>query len=358
MSSTICVVAGKSGGHIVPGLTIAQQKQADNPDLRIIFFSTHSSLDKKIIDNAAVKNLVHYSLPLSSIPYRKPWKVPLFFYSFMYALMICTIHLYRHKPSQVISMGGIISLPVCFAAFILNIPIHLYELNAMPGSAVTFLARFANTIHCCFDTTKKKLPAHKYRQTDYPIRYPVSVLQISKHEARKIVGIADHKKVVLVLGGSQGSYFINNLIKNLFEIKPWLADHLHIIHQTGNDISTEWHNWYKHHHVNAHAFAYHDDLAPYYQAADMVICRSGAGTLFETLFFNIPLITIPLETQTTDHQIYNARALEQQYPTLVRVLLQKEVIQNSTVFFDTLCTQLNIAKPTQNTLHENLNRSL
>jgi UDP-N-acetylglucosamine--N-acetylmuramyl-(pentapeptide) pyrophosphoryl-undecaprenol N-acetylglucosamine transferase len=340
--STICIVAGKSGGHIVPGLTIAQQKKADNSDLRVIFFSTNSSLDKKIIDTAAVKNLVHYSLPFSSIPYRKPWKIPLFFYAFMYALMMCTIHLYRHKPSQVISMGGIISLPVCFAAFILNIPIRLYELNAMPGSAVTFLARFATTIHCCFDVAKKQLPAHKYIQTAYPIRYSVSVLQVSKHEARKKLGIADHKKTVLVLGGSQGSHFINNLIKNLFETQPWLAGHLHIIHQTGNDVSTVWHDWYAQYHVDVHTFTYHDDLTAYYQAADVVICRSGAGTLFETLFFNIPLITIPLETHTTDHQIYNARALAQQYPTLVRVLLQKEIEQTPTLFVSKLCSLLSI----------------
>lgn len=353
---TLCIVAGKSGGHIVPGLTIAQQKQKDNPDLRIIFFSTDSPLDKKIIVKASLKNMQHHTLPLAAIPYRKPWKFPLFFYSCLYALLTCCIQLYRHKPSQIISMGGIISLPVCLAGFVLRIPIHLYELNAMPGSAVTFLARFATTIHICFDTAKKQLPAHKCVVTSYPIRYPTSAVQTYEHKTRKTVDSADHKKTVLILGGSQGSQFINNLIKNLFETQPWLTNHLHVIHQIGNDVSTSWQDWYKQRHIDAHVFTYHDDLAHYYRSADVVVCRSGAGTLFETLFFNIPLITIPLETHTTDHQIHNARALVEQHPKLVRVLLQKEVTQNPTLFLDILCTELDLAKPTQHILHKNLNR--
>lgn len=339
---TLCVVAGKSGGHIVPGLTLAHQKQSNNPNLRILFFTTPSSLDKKIISNTSLNNLKHFTLPLDAIPYRKPWKIPLFFYAFIYALFICCIYLYRYKPSQIISMGGIISLPVCLAGFVLRIPIALYELNAVPGSAVKFLARFATTIPICFDDARNHLPQQKCTLTDYPIRYSTKQCELNRHEVRKNLGISVSKKTILILGGSQGSQFINNMIKQLFESNPWLASHLHAIHQTGIDKSTDWPAWYCQHNVSAHTFAYHDDLSMYYRAADLVICRAGAGSLFETLFFKLPLITIPLETHTTDHQIYNARAVEKQYPELVYVLVQKNIEHNPVLLLHELCSILTI----------------
>lgn len=336
---SICIVAGKSGGHIVPGLTIAQHEKKNTPDLTVLFFTTNSPLDKKIVDDAPL-SLHHCALSLSAIPYRKPWLFPLFFFTILRSLIVSYIQLIRHKPSKIMSMGAVVSLPVCLVAFILRIPIHLYELNAVPGSAVKFLARFATTIHICFEQAQTKLPAHKCVVTPYPIRYSTTALQLSKYDACQRLGIAPNKKTILVLGGSQGSHFINMIIKQLFEHNQWLATQLYVIHQTGSDNSTQWESWYREHRISTHTFSYHNDLTTYYRAADLVICRSGAGTLFETLFFNVPFITIPLETQTTDHQIYNAHALKEKFPELVQVLEQKDVEKNSLILLDTICSLL------------------
>ena len=95
-------------------------------------------------------------------------------------------------------------------------------------------------------------------------------------------------------------------------------------------------NFYKTIGINGTVFAYEQNLAPYYQIADLIICRSGAGTLFETLFFKKTCITIPLETTTTDHQLDNAYALQEEYPHLFYVLRQKDLQQDSIKLFKTV----------------------
>ena len=83
-------------------------------------------------------------------------------------------------------------------------------------------------------------------------------------------------------------------------------------------------------------FAYKEDLAPCYAAADIIICRAGAGSLFETLFFGKPCLTIPLETSSTAHQKDNARALSKQYPELITMLTEQEIKHDNMMLFRVL----------------------
>ena len=116
-------------------------------------------------------------------------------------------------------MGGYISLSVCLAARILHIPIDLFELNAVPGKAVTWLAPLARKIYVCFDQTKSFFKKEKVELTEYPIRFG-SEDRIPKASAQVQLGLDPWKVTLLVLGGSQGSRSINELIKKLFIDHP------------------------------------------------------------------------------------------------------------------------------------------
>ncbi len=317
----ICCVAGKSGGHIIPCLQFAK-KQYLKQNTPLLFISTTAALDKKIVAQfPEITN--HLELALRNVPYGTWWKLPLFAFSFLEATWKSFWYLKKHKPSSIISTGGFVALPVCIAGKLLGIPISLFELNVIPGKAVGVLTKLATTVFICFKETQSYIK-RPCVLTDYPLRFSELDKNISPAEAKKQIGFSETKKLLLILGGSQGSQFLNNLIQQipLTVLKTYL-----VVHQTGIDQVNECTNFYENNKVTAQVFAYRDNLALYYQATDIIICRAGAGTLFEALFFEKQTIVIPLETKITDHQLDNAYAMERTNPDLFSVLRQSELIK-------------------------------
>lgn len=340
--NNICFVAGKSGGHILPCLTLAEKHKTDHPESTLLFFSTDAPLDRSILsDHSLISN--HVTLPLgkfSSTPlYRQLsilWKLIRSFGTSLHQL-------HKHKPAIIIGTGGLVALPVCFAAMLLRIPIELYELNAVPGKAIKALAAIAHTIHVCFAQAAQYFSKYHCVHTPYPVRFDTTHKQISKELARKELGLDPNKKTLFIMGGSQGSVQLNNEIKNYIETSDTLHN-LQIIHQTGARDQTDWHTLYARNNIQAVVFDYRDAIAPCYAAADLIISRAGAGMLFEILFFEKPSIIIPLEAQTTSHQRDNAYAMQEQYPELFTVIRQAALIDQS-VLRNHLNTLLNTTTP-------------
>ena len=239
--------------------------------------------------------------------------------------------LVKDRPQKVVSTGGYISIPVCMAAFILRIPIEIYELNATPGKATTLLSKIASKIHVCFTNTRNYFPPKKCTLATYPIRFIKN--QSETTTIRTKYNFCPTKKTVLVLGGSQGSLAINTLVKKWIKKNSHLHNKFQIIHQTGDRDTTDWEAFYKKNKLPAIHFDFKHDIKKYYQAADIVICRAGAGTLFENIFFNKKFITIPLETAATAHQLDNAQEIVKSHPHLATIIRQKEAEHNSTLFF-------------------------
>lgn len=313
IKETICYVAGKSGGHIIPALTLIQQVKQKNNHTRILFFSTNAVLDQSLLANT--KDIDTWvALALGNIPRKQWWRLPLFIgqclRSFLHSLYLLLIK----RPSKIVSMGGYISLPVCCAGWLLRIPIEVYELNAVPGTAVQVLQYIASSLFICFDQAQKSL-RKKSIKIAYPVRFTQTHYQLN--------GANKERKVMLILGGSQGSHFINESIKKV--VVGLQKDFLHIIHQTGNNDIASMHLFYEQQGISAQVFAFSENLADYYVQADLIISRAGAGSLFEIAFFNKKAIVIPLEVATTHHQVDNAVAIAQEYPHLFSVILQKDI---------------------------------
>lgn len=331
----ICYVAGKSGGHIIPALTHAQNEKRKNKALKVLFFSTNSALDRSLLD--AHKDITVYKpLELGNIPRKNIFAWPKFMMQLMMVVWQSFSLLKKHKPAKVVSMGGYISVPVCLAARVLGIPIEVYELNVVPGVAVKLVSKWAQVTHLCFAQTKHFLPASApWKLAAYPLRY-TDEDRCEVWQARKKLGIpGEHTKVILVLGGSQGSRFINELMQNYVLKTKHYADY-YIIHQTGAADVESVRAFYVRHGITALVFAYRPDIHLCYAAADIVVARAGAGTLFELLFFHKPSLIIPLETATTDHQKDNALSMQSENPELFVVFLQADVEKSPRDFFDCL----------------------
>lgn len=341
-SKNICFVAGRSGGHIMPALTLADEYKKNHSTSRVLFFSTDTELETAIIRGNRTIDL-YYPLIVCNTPNRF-YKMPIFAWHMIRAWATSIRILRAQKPESVVSTGGYIALPVCIAAWMLRIPISLWELNAVPGRATKLLAPFARTIHVCFAECARFFSPKKVVISPYPIRFanaPRSAsqapsLRMATADRRIQLGLAPDKKTVLVLGGSQGSVYLNNLIKKWVIACPPQAQETQIIHQTGATDTTNWSEFYHQQGIQALVCAFSDDIETYYAASDLVICRAGAGSLFETAFFKKKAIVIPLEAQTTDHQVDNAYAIAQQYPHLFTVLRQQDIDKNPALFYDRL----------------------
>lgn len=334
-TQSIAFVAGRSGGHIIPALTLAQEIKEHDPNAHIIFFTTSYPLDQAIIKKQGAHINQHVSLKLGSVPFFNIFKVLIFIINLCRVFFKSWRILRRTRPSRVIGMGGYISIPVCLAARVLRIPVHLYDLDAKPGKANRFLAKYADKIFICFEQAKSYLPAAKCELAPYPIRFSQQSKIISQEQAQALLGLGN-KKTIFINGGSQGSVFINACIKEWLELNPHLHSLIQIIHQTGSYDTTDWKALYEQMEIPAITFSYRQDLAPCYRACDLIITRAGAGSLFEALFFEKPIITIPLETSSTAHQKDNARALAATFPDKVIMITEQEIKKDNMIFFRNL----------------------
>jgi UDP-N-acetylglucosamine--N-acetylmuramyl-(pentapeptide) pyrophosphoryl-undecaprenol N-acetylglucosamine transferase len=320
MKKTICFVAGHSGGHILPSLTHAKNLVDTGEATDIVLFSTTATLDKKIISKSSVVSKL-ITLSMRGIPYGRKILLPIFFAQCALSFFQSLYHLIIYQPQTIISMGGLISVPVCCAGWLLRIPIELYELNVEPGKAITFLAYLAQKIYILHPETASYLPAEKCTITDYPLRFSEEARSTDRQEVLRSLELTPTKKTIFVLGGSQGSLFLNRLIKSWVHTQK--NSSFQIIHQTGDYDTTDWKRFYEERAIPAIVFSYHANLELFYQAADLVVTRAGAGTLAELNFFKKKSLIIPLETASTKHQMYNAQAYVRKNPDLFCVVEQK-----------------------------------
>lgn len=338
-----CFVAGKSAGHILPACTLAKKIKECAPHQKILFFSNHTKLDKNILQNNKSIDY-HTALNLIQLPYRSPWKLPKFAFQFCKSIWQSYWTLKRHKPNQIISTGGMVSIPVCLAGYILKIPITVYELNVQPGKATKLLSYFASQIKICFKKTRAFLPAKKCILSSYPTRFDTQDYKLPKAKAVNFIKQDNYNfnlnhKTILIIGGSQGSLFINGLIKKFIKQYPYKSQ-LQIIHQVGQNDNFDWHKFYTDNQVEAIAFSYQSNLMHYYIAADIIICRAGAGTLAEVVPLNTPCVTIPLETSYTNHQLENALETANEH-LHVNVLKQSDIQNNFNRFYSCVSELLN-----------------
>lgn len=349
---TICFVAGRSGGHLLPAVTLAKIHKNSHPNDSLMFFTTATTLDKKITDQFPFIDTC-IALDLENIP-QKILQYPKFLLHAFKTLLHVMKILRLHKPQKVVSMGGYISVPVCLAAYLLRIPIEIHELNVIPGKANLFIAPRATQIFICFGASATYFK-RACKLVDYPVRFTQEQRLRPQLQALHLLNLSPAKKTVCIFGGSQGSLFINNAMKEWIIKTRELHHAIQIIHQTGGQDTTDWKNFYQSLSIQAVVFDYNSSIDPYYTAADLIVCRAGAGTLFEIQFFNKRCITIPLETATTAHQLENARAMSQQSPHLFVVIEQAVLEKNPTILHSALNQQLRAMINNDNSLFKPIN---
>ena len=319
----LCFVAGKSGGHLLPCITKAEKTLQHDATSQIYLFSSGSSLDYKIMEKHPT---IHHYVPavIDSIPYKQPWLFPLFIFTMTSYFFHSLYKLWSIAPAKIISFGGLNSIPVCLAGKVLGIPFELYELNVQPGQAIKFLSYFTDTVYICFAQTAQYFSNKKMVLAPYPVRFTDADRIYDKEKLLEEWNLKKDRKTIVILGGSQGSLFVNQAIKNCLEQDAQFANNVQIIHQIGIYDQDDYKDFYAQHNIPAVVFAYNEQLQNFYNLADIIICRAGAGTLFEVEFFKKQCIIIPLQTDLNDHQLQNAQAMTDMHSDRFSVVTQEQ----------------------------------
>ena len=309
----IIIVAGGSGGHVFPALSLYNHflKKKMNPTIisdkrGIRFLGNLSNLKIEIISSSSVFGKNIFSLILSSILILK---------SFFHSLIL----LFLKKPKLVIGMGGYTSFPVCIAAKILAIPIIIYENNLIMGKTNKFLQLFAKKIFVAYSETagisKKNL--EKIIVTGNIIRE-----EVLNYENINISNFEKEIKI-LVLGGSQAAKIFGEKLPNIFVKLRKNGIRIKVIQQCLKEQEVKIREIYSKNGIEFELFTFSEKITSHFKKAEIVITRSGASVSAELLNCKIPFISIPLPTSADNHQYLNAKFFKDKGFCLM--ILQNEI---------------------------------
>ena len=309
----VVIAAAGTAGHINPGLAIAKKIQEEEKDSKIVFIGTTRGLENDLVPRAGyeLKTIDAYGLS-KKISIENIKKMIKTLKGFGEAKKI----LKQIKPDIVIGTGGYICGATISAAHSLKIPTLLHESNAFPGKAVKMLARKTDTILVSFEDAIGKIKnAKRIVYTGTPVKIKKQDYTIEqKTNIIKNMGLKEDKPIALVFGGSQGARRINNAIIEI--IKKQSNKNYQIIWATGPkqyDIikeELENNNISIHHIKNMKLLPYIYNMEEIMNVVDVIVARSGAMTITEISKVGKPSILIPLPNVSHNHQLYNAKVLQ------------------------------------------------
>ena len=294
----ILIMAGGTGGHIFPGIAVADELKAQG--WQIHWLGTAERMEAKLVPlyGYDISFITFSGLRGKSL--RSLFVAPLkFLKAYRQAKKIISIV----NPDVVLGMGGYASAPGGLATSALKIPLIIHEQNAAAGLSNRLLAFFASEICCAFPNAFNN--KNKVHVVGNPIRSSITSTNKDKSNESSVTA---KSKNILVVGGSLGAQVLNEIIPQCYASIA-VDDEYSIWHQTGKDKQVKVIAQYDQALIAAGQVKiteFIDDMAAAYQWADIVICRAGALTVSEVAMAATPAIFIPLPHAVDDHQTKNA----------------------------------------------------
>ena len=308
----IVIAAGGTGGHLYPAVALAKEFQQQDPESMITFVGAGRHLEESILTH---EGFALARINVKGIVGQGIWGTLRALFLLPHAIWKALRLLKEKGTDLVVGTGGYFSPPVVLAAWLLGVYRVILEPNAMPGLANRVLGPLANRIFLAFEQAKTYFNPSKVRIVGTPLRQEFS------HAGS--FSASGKLKTLLVFGGSQGARAINTAMGEALQNSRILRQDLHIIHQTGFDDHARMQTLYEEVGVDAEVVPFLYDMPQVLRAADLVIARSGAGTLAELAVCGKPAILIPFPHATHGHQEKNARAAEAEGAAIV--ILQSEL---------------------------------
>jgi UDP-N-acetylglucosamine--N-acetylmuramyl-(pentapeptide) pyrophosphoryl-undecaprenol N-acetylglucosamine transferase len=295
-SRPVLIMAGGTGGHVYPALAVARELLAQR--VPVLWLGTRSGLEARVVPAAGIPIKWMYISGLRGkglLSLLVPLKLLL-------ACLQAAWVIIRNRPRIVLGMGGYVAAPGGLICRLLMKPLVIHEQNAVAGFTNRLLAKLANSVLQAFPNTfPPKLHAY---HTGNPVREDIANIPLPDVRLAQRKG----RLRLLVIGGSQGSTFLNEIVPQAVATMP-SAVWPEIRHQAGRGHAEATQQIYQSRDIAAQVTSFIDDMAEAYGWADVAVCRAGAMTVAELAAAGLSSILVPFPQAVDDHQTRNARFL-------------------------------------------------
>lgn len=301
----LLIAGGGTGGHLFPGMAVAEEFLARNPANQVLFVGTERGIEARAVPAAGYKlELISAAGVRGKGGFSQFRAAAMMMYGYAQSRTV----LKAFRPDFVLGVGGYASLPMVLAARGMQVPCFIHEQNAIPGMTNKLLARFANQVFITLEESAKFFPKDRVLVTGNPLRRQILdiVAQTPPRQSQVERG-SDFN--LFVFGGSQGAHAINMAMVAALPRLADLSDRLKICHQTGEQDYPAVQEAYRGSTIPAAVHPFIADMAAQYRQADLIVCRAGATTIAEVTACGKACLFIPFPHAVDDHQRRNAEAL-------------------------------------------------
>lgn len=306
----IILSGGGTGGHIYPAVAVAEAlKRRLGDDVELLFVGAEGKMEMEKVPALGYRIV---GLPIAGLQRRLEPKNLLVPFKVLKSIRLARRTIRDFGADVVAGFGGYASAPVLWAAQRMGVPTLIQEQNSYAGLTNKILARSARRICTAYEGMERFFPAEKIVQTGNPLRGRFSKEGADRAEALAYYGLDARRPTLLVVGGSLGTRTLNEMMKS------WILGlggeaPVQVIWQTGKYYEREMREFLDSHPTRGiWQGAFIDRMDYAYAAADLVISRSGAGTVSELCLVAKPVLFVPSPNVSEDHQTKNARALERE----------------------------------------------
>jgi UDP-N-acetylglucosamine--N-acetylmuramyl-(pentapeptide) pyrophosphoryl-undecaprenol N-acetylglucosamine transferase len=303
---TILIMAGGTGGHIFPGLAVAEQMRAAGWD--VVWMGARGGMEERLVPKHGYRAAWIRAKAARGKGIVQKLLLPA---NLLYSFWESARHIRKLRPNVVLGLGGYVAFPGGMMASLWNRPLALHEQNAIPGLANKVLAQISDKVMAGFPQALKGA-----EWTGNPVRADIAA--IPSPEGR-FAGRQGPLKI-LVVGGSLGAQALNEAMPKALAL---LDNRPTVVHQSGEKHLDALKKHYKEAGVQGELLAFIDDMARRYAEADLVICRAGAVTIAELSAGGMASLLVPFPHAVDDHQTANARFLAERGAALL--LQQREL---------------------------------
>ena len=296
----IVMTGGGTAGHVTPNIALFDSLQKDGYEIHYI--GSYEGIEKGLIED---KKIPYYGICSGTFRRYRSLKNLTDPFRVLHGFFQARRLLGRIRPNVVFSKGGFVSVPVVMAAKTRHIPVIIHESDLTPGLANKLAMPSATKVCCNFPETLPYLPKEKAVLTGSPIRQ--ELLHGNKQAAKDFCGFTGDLPILMVMGGSIGSVYINNAIRGCIDTLLTKYQIIHLCGKGNIDESLKDKKGYA-------QFEYiSENLPDLFAAADLVVARAGANSICELLALHKPNILIPLSRNASrGDQILNANSFAKQ----------------------------------------------
>lgn len=298
------IAGGGTGGHLFPGLAVAQVIKKQHRNVEVRFLGTDRGIESRVVPREGFELM---TVPVRGIPRRGVLAQVGAAWAFVRSLYATWRHFSRWRPDVILGTGGYASAPAIVVGRLMRIPVVLQEQNSVPGLVNRWLSRFATEVHVNFAGSRIHFKRRDHlRLTGNPLR--PGLHRGNRQRAFKRFGLLPERRTVVVIGGSRGAHRLNDAVAGALAELPRTME-IQLLIQTGREdyeaikARVEGGPFP----VSVHAFL--NNVEDAYTVADLIVCRAGAMTLSEITACGIPSILVPYPHATNNHQEANAREM-------------------------------------------------